>query len=246
MASPIVASRTSPIWGERQWRYAIVQILDTLPFRIGAVIHAPVRETGNLTFQMNPVRRPRKCCSLPARETCDNLDDWLFCAIWSSESFKWRIRRRRNKYSRYSGMYAGPMLRNYAHDFDFFVWCAEEFGAMCSNRKKFLEGIESHRCLWKNVHAVCGGYRQIRCVPEIDLVCLHAQSRSHIGPIRPIRYTIYPPIGFLCAYNRLSRSCRSCILHWSFSTEKITGQRAPHKSETETIVPQTMIDMTTL
>jgi hypothetical protein len=34
------------------------------------------------------------------------------------------------------------MLRNYAHHFDFFVQCAEEFEAMCSNRKSSAE--ESH------------------------------------------------------------------------------------------------------
>jgi hypothetical protein len=31
------------------------------------------------------------------------------------------------------------MLRNYAHDFDFFVQYAEEFEAMCSNRKSSAE-----------------------------------------------------------------------------------------------------------
>jgi hypothetical protein len=31
------------------------------------------------------------------------------------------------------------MLRNYAHDFDFVVQCAEEFEAMCSNRKSYAE-----------------------------------------------------------------------------------------------------------
>jgi hypothetical protein len=31
------------------------------------------------------------------------------------------------------------MLRNDAHDFDFFVQCAEEFEAMCSNRKSSAE-----------------------------------------------------------------------------------------------------------
>jgi hypothetical protein len=31
------------------------------------------------------------------------------------------------------------MLRNYAHDFDFFVQRAEEFEAMCSNRKSSAE-----------------------------------------------------------------------------------------------------------
>jgi hypothetical protein len=40
-----------------------------------------------------------------------------------------------------------PMLQNYVHDSHFFVQCAEEFEAMCSNTKKFREEIASHQCL---------------------------------------------------------------------------------------------------
>jgi hypothetical protein len=67
----------------------------------------------------------------------------------------------------------------YAHDFDFFGQCADEFEAMCRNRKSSAEEprlIGAHeitciRFIW--------GYRQIRFVhvwtcacTEIDLVCL--------------------------------------------------------------------------
>jgi hypothetical protein len=34
-----------------------------------------------------------------------------------------------------------PLLRNYVHDFDRFVQCAEEFEAMCSNRKSSAEEL---------------------------------------------------------------------------------------------------------
>jgi hypothetical protein len=88
----------------------------------------------------------------------------------------------------------------------FFMQYAEEFEAMCSNRKKFRRGIASHRCRWNNVHAVCLGLSTNPFCTCVHM-CMHrnwhglsahvhghAQSRAYIRPIRA-------PIGFLRAHN---------------------------------------------
>jgi hypothetical protein len=86
------------------------------------------------------------------------------------------------------------LLRNYAREFDFFVQCAEEFEAMCSNRKSSAEesrliGVDEITCM----PFVCA-YRQTRCVhvctcacTEIDLACLHMCMAMHISA-RHVRY----------------------------------------------------------
>jgi hypothetical protein len=49
-------------------------------------------------------------------------------------------------------MYVIAILWNYAHDFDFFVQCAEEFEAMCNNKKNSAEesrliGVDEIMCM---------------------------------------------------------------------------------------------------
>jgi hypothetical protein len=71
------------------------------------------------------------------------------------------------------------MLRNYVHDFNFFMQCAEEFEVIYSNRKSSAEEsclavpMKWHACrlfgaIDKSVLGMCG----CACT-EIDCVCLH-------------------------------------------------------------------------
>jgi hypothetical protein len=73
------------------------------------------------------------------------------------------------------------MLRNYEHDFDFFVQCAEAFEEMYSHQNSSTEesrliDVDEITCM-PFVYV----YRQVRFVyvctcacTEIDLVCLHS------------------------------------------------------------------------
>jgi hypothetical protein len=71
------------------------------------------------------------------------------------------------------------MLWNYAHEFDFFVQCAEEFEAMCSKRKSSAEewrliGVDEITCM-PFVYV----YRQIRFVHMCTYACTEIDLAMH-------------------------------------------------------------------
>jgi hypothetical protein len=78
------------------------------------------------------------------------------------------------------------MLRNHAHDFDFFVQCAEEFEAMCSNKNSSAEeldliGVDEITCrpfIWRYWQMCIVHVCTCACT-EIDFVCLHMCMAMH-------------------------------------------------------------------